>query len=293
MATEPSAATEQPPDAGAPGRWNATTPPFDVLWHFRQDDVTKEQITALLEEKNIKSLTDLKQRICLLGSDCIRVKCGGELIDTINAALRRTQSKPTELLGGRLKYDTSCIDATSLSCYSSKAVAFKQSRPFEPRQIPNFTLVLGPSGSGKTMFCIQYLPLQVFPEATSMKDIFRVHVKASTLLGDYNETKPILNLSELLVNHVQGAAGSLLPMYYACDVPPIDLFLYVVIDEAGSTGYKRFFETACEIEKIVAALRDMSKYSFTKGVHVTVTGTGLETPRPKTSIPPLKLLSFA
>jgi hypothetical protein len=41
----------------------------------------------------------------------------------------------------------------------------------------------------------------------------------------------------------------------------------VVIDEAGSPGYKRFFETACEIEKIVAALQQMATLKSAKGVY--------------------------
>ncbi len=158
----------------------------------------------------------------------LKERTAGKLIDAINAALGRTPTRPTEVLGGKRAFDTSCIDATSLSCYSSKAVAFKESRPFEARRIPNFTLVLGPSGSGKTMFCLQYLPREVFPQAKSMKDIFRVHVKASSLLGDYDdETTPNPNLPALLVKHVQGVVRSWLPEYATSTVPPISILVWL------------------------------------------------------------------
>jgi hypothetical protein len=144
--------------------------------------------------------------------------------------------------------------------------------------IPNFTLVMGPSGSGKTMFCLECLPLMVFPEASNMKEIFRVHLRAFTLLEDYDETKPKLDLPTLLGNHIQNVVRGWLPdyRYTTRTVLPIDLFLFVVIDEAGSRRYKSFFESDAEILKLVTALHKMN-YKFMKGVHVTVTGTGIET----------------
>jgi hypothetical protein len=69
---------------------------------------------------------------------------------------------------------------------------------------------------------------------------------------------------------------SFIPEYDTSTVIPINLSLFVVIDEAGSPRYKPFFGFEREILKLVTALENMSKYSFKKGVHVTLTGTGLE-----------------
>jgi hypothetical protein len=55
----------------------------------------------------------------------------------------------------------------------------------------------------------------------------------------------------------------------------IDLILYVIIDEAGRTVYKRYFDDAAKIIHLVNGLKNMEHYKFSN-VHVTVTGTALE-----------------
>jgi hypothetical protein len=272
----PPAGTETPSlGPNAPSTWDETTTPFTVVRYYARDDVTDEEIKSQLHLKGITSLEILKRKAFSLVDLLKEDTDGGELIQNVNAAMLRTQMRPTEILGGKLVFDRTCITEKLLRLYAPTAVSVVPiSRAFEPDRMPNFTLVMGPSGSGKTMFALEHLPSNVFPEAKSPQEIFRVHLTARTLL---KETEGELDLAALLVNHVEGQVAVLLRGYVTQVVPPIHLFLFVVIDEAGSTGYKSYFDTADKIKNLVNALHNMEKYKFVKGVHVTVTGTGLET----------------
>jgi hypothetical protein len=76
--------------------------------------------------------------------------------------------------------------------------------------------------------------------------------------------------------------------------PPIDLF-FVGCPWRGwsDKSSNPLFDTAAKIQTLVKALQDIMKvYKFTKGVHVNVTGTALETSTKKTLIPSAKLSSF-
>jgi hypothetical protein len=197
-ATEPPTA-EHTRDDSAPKRWIVTTPPFEVARHYAQATISNEQIKARLNENGIDSLKALKDSILDLGIRWRKGE-GGKMVNAITAARLRSPEKPTEKLGGQSHYDKSCITAKSLSYYTPSAVSFSRSRRFEDETKTDvrMPLVMGPSGSGKTMFCLEYLPLAVFP-ASKMEHIFRVHIRAFTLLGDYDENNPKPDLPESLV----------------------------------------------------------------------------------------------
>jgi hypothetical protein len=270
-----SVTTKSSLDLDAPNTWIDTTDPFIVARYYALDDVTAEEIKSKLDLNGITSLELLLQAFLDLNIRW-KNKIGAQMFKNMTAAIRRSQTRPTELLGGKLDFDRTCITEKLLRLYAPKAVSVIESRYFDETRFPNFTLVMGPSGSGKTMFAMEHLPTIVFSEATSLEEIFRVHLTARTLVGD---SKDELDLPTLLVNHVQNQVAYLLREYRTDGivVPPINLFLFVVIDEAGSAQYKRYFDKANKIEKLVTALHSMKKFKFVKGVHVTVTGTGLET----------------
>ncbi len=199
------------------------------------------------------------------------------MVKNATAASNRTKTKPTEVLGGQLEFDETCINKKVLDLFAPAAVSVKGSWEPAKDRYPDFTLVMGPSGSGKTMFCLKELPKQVFCNATLEKEIFRVHLTADTLLGSGDNTKAEVDLSALLVNHVHQIVEKRLTEYVTKIVPPIDLALFIVIDEAGQLEHKPYFDKAAKIRKLVQALYKMEDYKFTKGVHVTITGTSLET----------------
>jgi hypothetical protein len=270
-------------DPDAPKQWTDQTTPFEVVKYYARDEVTDEEIQALIDENEITTLQKLKFYASILGP-VIRLGTMEELIANVNAALNRNKTKPTEVLAGELDFDNTCIDKEVLKSFASEAVSVSESEAAKLDRYPNFSLVLGPSGSGKTMFCLQELGNRVFRGAVIEKNVFRVHLTVNTLLNlldddDDDKKKKTIDLAGLLEKYVHDRVARLLSDYVTSTTapPPIDLFLLVVLDEAGRTEFKPFFDTAAKIQKLVTALQDMKVYKFTKGVHVTVIGTALET----------------
>jgi hypothetical protein len=261
-------------DPDAHKHWTDATTPFEVVKYYARDGVSDEEIQALLDENEITSLTKLKVYAAMLGP-VIRIGTIEELIANVNAALERTKAIRTGVLAGELDFDPNCIAKESLNLFASAAVSVKESCPLHQDRTLNFTIVMGPSGSGKTVFCLQELPTRVFP-MKALNDVFRIHLRACTLLG--NEPNDELDLAARLVNYVRETLARRLAKYVTSntDFESIDLFLFIIIDEAGRTEYKRYLDKANKIESLVTALRTMDDYKFTD-VHVTVTGTSLET----------------
>jgi hypothetical protein len=274
----PTKRTKMDPTAPtAPDEWTDQTSPFTVVRHYRQGHVTDEQIDAFLQKNGIDSLPKLEEDVALLGS-IIKRRTSNELNKMITAALNRSKQRPTEVLKGQLEMDETCIDRSVLNLFASEAVSVDQSWVPKRVRYPKVTLVMGPSGSGKTMFCIQELPLRVFRQGFTMENIFRVHVTMATLFGIYDDDD-LLDLPASLVNYVHAKVAKRLSEFYVTGtgVPPIKLFLFVAIDEAGRAEYKPYLDEAAKISAFVTALEAMKDYKFTLGVHVTITGTALET----------------
>jgi hypothetical protein len=271
-----------PSITNGPETWTPKTPPFVVVRHFARDDATDEQIRDLLQEHKIKSLVNLFYKYTLLGS-VLKPQVGRDLPNAMNRALDRTVEKAMELLGGVLDYDRTCI-GPPLLYYHKEATAVEPSgdqlTDRLQRQIPNFTLIYGPSGSGKTMFAINDIPEIILPGAILEKKSLRLHLTASDLLEDDEDSKDPLDLPALLVRYVEKKVFNLLywPFGNVVKPPPMDLYLFVILDEAGSSTCKSYFDTVEKIEQLVSALKEMKGgYKFTKGVHVTLAGTWLET----------------
>jgi hypothetical protein len=103
----------------------------------------------------------------------------------------------------------------------------------------------------------------------------------ATLLGNYDDdlVNTDIDLPALLVNYVHEKVAKRLSKHYVTRtvVTPIELFLFVAIDEAGGAKYKQYLDQVAKIKALVTALEAMKDYQFTLGVHVTITGTALET----------------
>jgi hypothetical protein len=267
-----------------PETWTPQTEPFGVIRHFAKDGVADEQLKASLQQHKIQSLKDLALNFIWMGS-VFKDGIGGDIIrNAITKSLDRTVEKALELLGGQLNHDRTCISDKVLKLYHKMAVAVEpcgyQLADRIQQQTPNYTLVYGPSGSGKTMLAINYIPELILPGAISEKKCLRLHLTADTLLTHDDEAKDPLDLPALLVRYVEERVAYLLYWTFGDVVkpPPMDLYLFVTIDEAGSPAYQRYFDKADKIEQLVSALNEMNGgYRFTKGVHVTLAGTWLET----------------
>ncbi len=227
-------------DPDIPKTWNAETTPFEVVGYYKRYGVTEEQIKSRLAEHEITSLGVLNDRL-LLVTDLIDRDCIiREILENISTALKRSDMEAFGILGGFLMVESTCIASEQLDLYTEKAVSFTCRGARSKVRYPNFSLVMGPSGSGKTMFALKYLP-KIANSFTKDKEIFIIHVAASSLIG--NDRSLEKDLPALLVNHVQLSTFETLEATFGTVVPPpMDLFLFVVIDEAGRSEYKIYFD---------------------------------------------------
>jgi hypothetical protein len=271
-----------------PETWTDETTPFDVVRYYAEKHVTDEQIRLLLDLKGINSLAILEDSILKLSS-VLHEDNGRPLTRSVTAALKRSKNEPIKILGGQLDFDATCISKKVLNLFAADAVSYISSKPGSDNEViedeppnddnryPSFTLVMGPSGSGKTMFSLNLLPRMVFSNnAESHQEMFRVHRTVENVI---KEMSTAIDLPTLLADEVQAIVARKLANYDYDKTArlSIDLALFVILDEAGGSEYKDFFNKASKIQNLVEALEQMQHFTFTKGVHVTLTGTALET----------------
>ena len=159
---------------------------------------------------------------------------------TFVAALKRVRKTPEEVLGGKIVYDDSLVPKECFDMFAPGAVSVSSSE-FQPRRngerVPKFTLVLGSSGSGKTIFALQRLPQLVFGEDS--KSYFRVHFRAVHALRRSMSSDGI-SFPLAVASIVQETVAQQLRDGGAGDVTPVQLYLHVVIDEAGREDLKEY-----------------------------------------------------
>jgi hypothetical protein len=137
---------------------------------------------------------------------------------------------------------------------------------------PEFTLVLGPSGSGKTVFALRRLPALLF-EGT-VETCYRLLFPAVEVT--YLMSTTGLSFPDAVASLVQAKIATELSPFGLTNVKEIDLNLHVTIDEAGVESFKDYFDTKAKIVQIVNAVKTKMRYKFTKEVHITLAGSGLE-----------------
>jgi hypothetical protein len=94
-----SVTTKSSLDLDAPNTWIDTTDPFIVARYYALDDVTAEEIKSKLDLNGITSLELLLQAFLDLNIRW-KNKIGAQMFKNMTAAIRRSQTRPTELLGG-------------------------------------------------------------------------------------------------------------------------------------------------------------------------------------------------
>jgi hypothetical protein len=248
--------------------WDENTTPFDLVRYFADDSTTDEQIKEVLEKYFVTTLQQLEEEvwefIALLRKDA-SLDFNEAILDALNTR------KAEEVLGGILIYDSTCIAAKSLARYAPQAVSVEPVRLSS--RVPNYSLITGSSGSGKTMFALRRLPQLIQLGDMGRKDGLRIHVNAGTLIQD--SSSATINLPALVVAFVENLICSRLST--PPDNPSLNLYLHVTIDEAEGEIYKRYFDHGSKIEDIANALKEMTRYNFKLGVHVSVVGAVLET----------------
>jgi hypothetical protein len=263
-------------DENDPETWTSDTKPFTAFRFFARDDVTDQEIRKVLFDNAILTMEDLMENnsvaVPLLGKDIF------PFIDAVKSACTRNKISMKQVLGGQFVYDTNCIPQRCFNMYASKAVAVKPvESPYKPDdRIPDFSLVLGSSGSGKTMFALKGLTSILYDR--DPKAYFCVHFKAGKALGLVTESltfpEAVAKIVQEEISRKLKAAKKVLSNDGEREV---DLYLHVVLDEAGTEADKDYFDTAAKIQSIVDAIKNTAEPKFTRGVHVTVAGTALET----------------
>lgn len=251
-------------------QWDGSTMPFDAVRFFSRENVRDVEILQVLDDQSITSLSILEAK-----SDHVfkfmKEQQFGVLLAAITAAIERSATTPEKILGGALIYDDLSLADKNFSFYSESAVsAIPQAVDFG---CSAFTLVLGPSGSGKTVFALKRLPRLVFGEALE-HEILVVHFHADKVAKTMDDQS--VPFSETVAFYV----NELITNRLACkgfkdDVQSLNINLHVVIDETG--GHSDCFDDAGKILEISNAIKMKMRIKILAGVHLTVTGSRLET----------------
>jgi hypothetical protein len=250
---------------------------FVVVRHFAKRYVCNGDIEAVLQRHSISTLDDLDlpQSAHLIPLLREGTYCHGFSMAVSMAQRRKKPVEQTaeQALRGLVEFnEESELVMDSYRFYTRGAVTAKPDHVQNPKF--NFTLVFGPSGSGKTLFCMRRLYELVFPAATYEAEVVRIRVLASDVVDEME----IGNISfpDAVAVKVQEPIEQKLSDERASNAKMVPLYLHVIVDEAGRDSYKHYFDTAAKIEDIVTALREKMPFQFDKGVHVTVTGVGLQ-----------------
>jgi hypothetical protein len=230
------------------------TKPFTAIRYFARDDVTDEEIEKAKSKNEIVRMQDLygikKDAVLPLVREG---RAKEAFVNSITNALIRSKISMEDALGGNFVYDKNCIPTTCFKMYAGDAVAVQPAAsPYKGTdQIPKFSLVLGPSGSGKTMFALRGLTTILFDK--DPKAYFCVHFKAGKALRQVTDR---LTFPEAVAKVVQDEISSELYSVrrILLEKDEVDLFLHVVLDEAGAGSYKDFLDTADKIQSIVTAI---------------------------------------
>ncbi len=265
-------------DPNNPVNWFSDTEPFVAVRWFAKKGVRDEDIEKVLKANKITSLKDLSAR-----SRCV-YPFMAEANETafkvaLSKACDRIRTTVEEELGGEASYDSTQLPKKCFDSFALGAVSVIPSDREEARKNlrgKDFSLVLGSSGSGKTIFALRRLPMLVFGDSDDddNKDHFSVHFSAERAFKQMKEKRQ--TFPEAVASVVTTMINEKLAEKKFLHVKAIDLHLHVVIDEAGDDSFSEFFDDGDKIQLLVGIVRAQVPIRFTKGVHVTVVGTGLD-----------------
>ncbi len=255
--------------------WDERTHPFVIIRYFARDNVTDTQIASILSEHSIRTLDDLwgngEPVLAVL-----REQAFGSFCYAVNMALEMNMKTLDEALGGQLIYDESCIEPNALK-YSPRALSVNSL--WVPARGNKFTLVVGPSGSGKTYFALNWLKEHVYKEISVQANAsLTVHFKAITAYDLMREkglaTFPdaVASLVELKINEKLSTIS-----WKDYNRKRLDLYLHVMIDDAGGDKFREFFRDSHDLSRIIDAVEHQMAFKFEKRVRLTLIGTCLET----------------
>jgi hypothetical protein len=253
-------------------KWCDTTSPFEVVRHCTPREVPDDAIEDIL--RNTPAITTLEElqkqshRVAHLVGHLL-----GKMVEAILVAKNRSKKALEKVLGGLFLLDEACI-ATGSFAYTQKAVSVKPTTVADKGR-HQFSLVLGSSGSGKTYFALYHLPRLIFRQSTT-EQVLTVHFQADAARLLMDEANNYHNFPAAVKSLVEAKIQRELEGVCTDDNKNVQLFLHVVIDEAGSEQYKPYFDTADKINSIASALETMMFKFQSKKIHVTVVGTRLE-----------------
>jgi hypothetical protein len=265
-------------DPNNPKNWFSDTEPFVAIRWFAKKGVLDADIKRALKARNISSLADLRKR-----SSCALPFMNEDDYADFMAALEKTYQRirttVEQELGGDASYDSTLLAEECFKAFALDAVSVIPNNRTKARDNlrgKGFSLVLGSSGSGKTIFALRGLPLLLFGESADRdeKNYFSVHFSVERAHKKMNATGQ--TFSEAVVSVVTTIITEKLEDKKFVDVKAIDLHLHVVLDEAGDELYSEFFDDGDKIQLLVDFVKRTLPISFTKRVHLTVVGTGLD-----------------
>jgi hypothetical protein len=249
--------------------WFRGTDPFVVYRHFACERVTDDRLKHVLTIRGIRTLQDLQRKIFEVERFLDKTTIS-QFSQTVFDANNRYYETAESFLSGQVVYDDRTIMKNAYETYSKDAVAVTPleigSRNF------SFTVVLGPNGSGKTMFALRRLPSLIFKGGENT--MFRVHFH--TLMAHDGVMPDSTSFPDDVASYVEQRITQKLSASCLTNVTTVNLNLHVILDTAGGESYKPCFDSASKILDIVGALRDKMRYKFTKKIHVTLVGAGLE-----------------
>jgi hypothetical protein len=255
-----------------PSKWNEMTDPFDVVRYFARQDVKDAQITKLMSRNSIYTLEELRIQSANLLS-ILQPNSLFDLTDAVRDALDRNKKTLEEILGGQLIYDQSCIENSSYA-YVQEAVSVNSTTV--PERGNSFTLVLGPSGSGKTYFALWWLTDHLYRHTTKT-DVLTIHFKASKVVR-LLEKESLPGFAEAVAALVDRQIQMKLSEFrVAKNNKHVNLYLHVIIDDAGGEKFKDYFQASYHMSLIISAVERKVSFTFLKSVHLTVVGSCLET----------------